>query len=317
MKVGIFLPLESSDARPDLVASFARRAEEAGFATLSLLDRLIWENYDPQIAMAFAAGATSRIGLQTSILIAPLHPTVLLAKQLVSLDNLADGRLTVGVGLGGHPRDYEAAGVDWHKRGRILDAQLEELHRLWDGDSPYCQPAVTAFDRFGPKPLRSGGPRLLVGGAVKSVERAARYADGFICGWAAGIEEGHIVAYSGMTNGGTIGPDRFVDKVSAVHKAWSDAGRTDRPYVVATAYFSLMGNEEMPQHYLGRFYRHDEGLYDAALRATASAPERIIEILKTYEADGADEVHLVPATREPAELDRLVPVLAAAGYLTT
>ena len=88
MKIGIGLPLVGEGIHPEIIADWARQAEQAGFDCVGILDRVVYENYDPLIALAFAAGATTRVRLVTSILMTPLRPTALLAKELASLDNL-------------------------------------------------------------------------------------------------------------------------------------------------------------------------------------------------------------------------------------
>jgi alkanesulfonate monooxygenase SsuD/methylene tetrahydromethanopterin reductase-like flavin-dependent oxidoreductase (luciferase family) len=113
------------------VRDWALRAEAAGFSTLGTIDRLVYANHEPLIALSYAAAVTERIGLLTSILIAPLRAnTALLAKQAASLDVLSGGRLTLGMAVGGRQDDYEVSGIDFHKRGAIFDRQLDEMRRL-------------------------------------------------------------------------------------------------------------------------------------------------------------------------------------------
>src|SRR5207247_518033 len=137
---------------PELVA-WAREAEQAGFSSLGTIDRLVYENYESLIALAAAAAVTERIGLVTSILLAPLRTnTALFAKQAASVDGLSGGRLVLGIAVGGREDDYEVSGADFSMRGRFFDRQLEELRRLWDGD------------QVGPDPASPGGPTVIVGG---------------------------------------------------------------------------------------------------------------------------------------------------------
>src|ERR687887_1705570 len=131
MKIGIGLPNTVPGAPGTLLVDWARRAEERGFVGLSTLDRVVYPSYDSLTTLAAAAGATTRIGLFTDILLAPVYPAVLLAKATASLDQLSGGRLTLGLAPGGRPDDYAAAGRDFGGRGRDFDAQLEVLHRAW------------------------------------------------------------------------------------------------------------------------------------------------------------------------------------------
>src|SRR5215210_4143021 len=195
MDIGIGLPNAVRGVDRCGIVDWARRAEQAGFASLGTLDRIAYPNHESLIALAAAAAVTERIRLATDILIAPLRAnTALLAKQTATLDQLSDGRLVLGLSPGGREDDYAVSGLDFHARGRTFDRQLEELERLWRGEGG-----------VGPAPARDGRPGLLVGGAVDAAfRRAARFADGW-------------------TAGGTP-PDQFGPAREKVREAWRAAG---------------------------------------------------------------------------------------------
>src|SRR3954466_7541108 len=151
MEIGIGLPATGPGVGRGGVLAWARRAEERGFSSLGTIDRLVYGNYEPLIALAAAAAVTERIRLATTVLLAPLRANgALLAKQAASVDALSGGRLTFGVAVGGREDDYEAGGVDFHRRGKAFEEMLEEWDRIWGGDD------------IGP----SGRPRLIIGGAA-------------------------------------------------------------------------------------------------------------------------------------------------------
>ena len=83
-------------SRNDMLIEWAKKADGGPFSSLGIIDRLVYDNYDPLIALAAAAGATHRIRLMTTILLAPLHRAAVLAKQVASLDALAAGRSRSG-----------------------------------------------------------------------------------------------------------------------------------------------------------------------------------------------------------------------------
>src|SRR5918992_2350027 len=126
MDIGIGLPNSVRGVDRAGIVEWARRAEDAGFASLGTIDRLVYPSYESLIALAAAAAVTDRIRLVTDILLAPLHRnTALLAKQAATLNSLSEGRLVLGMAPGARADDYEVSGVEMRVRGRIFDRQLE------------------------------------------------------------------------------------------------------------------------------------------------------------------------------------------------
>src|SRR5579862_4971267 len=124
MKIGLGIPANIPGVPGEQILAWASKADAGPFSTLGLIDRLVYPNYDVLMTLAAAAGATNRIRLTTSVLLAPLRNAAILAKQAASLDALSGGRLTLGLGIGGREDDYLAAGVPFHRRGKIFDEQL-------------------------------------------------------------------------------------------------------------------------------------------------------------------------------------------------
>src|SRR5439155_16444466 len=131
MKVGIGLPNPVPATPGHVLVDWARKAEERGFSSLATIDRIAYPSYESILALAAAAGATERIALLTNVLLGPTRNPVLLAKEAASLDQLAGGRFTLGIGVGARPDDYEAVGLDFHARGKRFDSDLELMHRVW------------------------------------------------------------------------------------------------------------------------------------------------------------------------------------------
>src|SRR4051794_14759944 len=134
LRIGIGLPNAVPGIPGAVITEWATRAERAGFASLATIDWIVYDSYDPLLALTAAAVVTERVELMTTVLIGPVRPRALLAKEAATLDRLSGGRLTLGIGLGGRDDDFAAAGVPTAGRGRRFDAQLDELRRIWEGE---------------------------------------------------------------------------------------------------------------------------------------------------------------------------------------
>src|SRR5512136_49322 len=175
MKIGIGLPATIPGASPALILDWARKADAGPFSSLGIVDRLVYTNYEPLITLAAAAAVTRRIGLMTTILLAPVRNAGILAKQGASLDALSGGRLTLGMAVGRREDDYRAAPASYHDRGRRFEEQLRLMKRIWSG-----QPLADDVGPVGPPPARQGGPEVLIGGySPDAISRVARWADGY------------------------------------------------------------------------------------------------------------------------------------------
>ena len=199
MDIGIGLPNPVPDTPGPLFIEWAQRAESRGFKALATIDRIVYPGHDSLTVLAAAAGATSRIGLLTNILLGPAYPPALLAKATASLASVSGGRFTLGLAAGGRADDFAVTGSDFTGRGRIFDDELELLRRAWKGEP------VAGADRAITPSLDSERVPILIGGTVrKSVERAVRFGDG----WAAGGAP----------------PEAVAPMAERVRAAWKEAG---------------------------------------------------------------------------------------------
>lgn len=157
------------------------------------LDRYRWGTFpfpkgspwlDPIVLLSVIAGATSRVRLATSVLIAPLRPPVLLATMAATLDQLSRGRLELGVGTGWQPEEYEALGLSYDHRAQLLDDAIAACRALW-GRSPvsFDSPTVSFADIWcDPKPVAPTGVPVLFGGPLtrRNLDRVVGLGDGWI-----------------------------------------------------------------------------------------------------------------------------------------
>lgn len=139
---------------------------------------------EPLTVLTWVAARTERLRLGTNILLAGLRPAVVLAKTAATLDVLSGGRLDLGVGVGWQREEYDAAGVDFARRGAVLDEALEVCHRLWtEAEVSHDGPALR-FEGIHqmPKPLQPGGVPIWVSGTVnpRVARRLARFGRGWI-----------------------------------------------------------------------------------------------------------------------------------------
>jgi probable F420-dependent oxidoreductase len=187
--LGFGLPVSGSWATPATMVRVARRAEELGYASLwtfqrvldpGLADAAYRSVLDPVVPLAYVAGHTERIGLGTATICAPFTAPALLAKTLTSLDVLAGGRLTAGIGIGWMREEYAAAGVPFERRGARMDEYLRCLRALWTDDPVEFAGEFYTVPRAHVAPRRTPPPVLLGGAAEPALRRAGRLADGWI-----------------------------------------------------------------------------------------------------------------------------------------
>ena len=280
MDVGIGLPATISGVQGGQVLEWARRAEARGFSTLGTIDRLVYGNYEPLIALAAAAAVTERIRLATTIMIAPFRANgALIAKQAATVHHLSGGRLVLGAAVGGREDDYTASRVDFHTRGKRFDRMLDEWRRVWAGED------FGTAGGIGPVPP-GGGPAVLIGGrADVAFERAARHA-----GWAMG--------------GGT--PEQFTEGAAKLRAAWQAAGRDGEPRTLALAYFALGDDAKAAaDRYLLDYYGF---LGDAAAMVAGSAATDAATVagyVEAFRQAGCDELVLFPCDPDPGQVDLL------------
>jgi probable F420-dependent oxidoreductase len=137
---------------------------------------------DPMIALAFAAAASSRIGVATGVLLLPEHNPVVVAKQAGSLDRLSGGRLTLGVGVGWSREEFDALAVPFEHRAARTAEYAAAMRTLWRDDIASFSGKFVGFNsiRVNPKPVRSRRIPIVVGGnSDAALRRAAAWGDGW------------------------------------------------------------------------------------------------------------------------------------------
>ncbi len=185
MKLGAVIRSMGPQSTPETIRGCARAAEEAGLDDVWIPDHVAippddaegsgGRYLDPLAVLAFLAAATTRIGLGTGVLVLPYRPPLPTAKWVATIQELAGGRLRLGVGVGWMRPEFRALGVDRAARGRITDETLTFLRDCFAGDEVVAngQPFL-----FLPRPPR---PPIYVGGAAPhALERALRFGEGWM-----------------------------------------------------------------------------------------------------------------------------------------
>lgn len=187
------------------------RVEELGYDSAWTSEHIFFyfPTFDALTALAAAAAITSRIRLGTAVLLLPLRPAALAAKEITSVDVISGGRLTVGIGVGGeYPKEFEAVGVPVNERGARANEAIRVLRKLWTEDNVTFDGRFTKLEgvTLQPKPLQRGGPPLWIAGRSRAaIQRAGRLGDGYL-------------PY-------LFSPDRYRDSLAQVRQAAEEADR--------------------------------------------------------------------------------------------
>ena len=174
---------------PQALIDYAVRMEELGFESVWVWDHILlgvdphFPIIDSLTLLTAVAARTSRIGIGTGVLILPLRNPLVLAKQIAAIDQLSGGRFIFGAASGWYKREFDAVGIPFEKRGKLMDENLEIMTRLWQEDMvtaeypPYNLRNAVMF----PKPAQRPRPLILIGGYVDRVlKRAGVASDGWL-----------------------------------------------------------------------------------------------------------------------------------------
>ena len=292
MEVGVCLPYMKQGLDRATLLGFARAVEAGPFASLSCGERITGPTVDLGLTMAAAAAVTSRVKIVPTLYVLPLHDAVKAAKEIATLDVLSGGRAAVTVGVGGRPNDYRAVSASFERRHVRMDEQVATLRRIWRGEPPF-----EGADPVGPAPVQAGGPPIYAGVmGPKATARAARWADGVYVWSGNGVksEIAHLLAQT--------------------DRAWEAAKRTAPPRRIGGFWYSLAAKDPLEKL---QSYVYDYVSYFGAAPARGMAslmnratPDAVRQSLDDLEAAGCDEVFLVPATAELAEVERAAEVVS-------
>lgn len=291
MKVGICLPYMKPGIDRKTILDWCRAIDQGPFYSLSCGERITGYTYEMRVILSAAAAVTERVRIVPSLYVLPMTNAVRAAKEIATLDVLSEGRVTVCVGVGGREDDYNAVGASFKNRFKRMDDQIATMKKIWAGE-----PFVEGGDEIGPRPYQDGGPPILAGSmGPKSINRVSKWADG-LYGFAMNGEQG-LSQY-------------FFDAADA---AWEASGRDTKPYKMGGFWYSMADNaEEHLKKYVYDYLKimGEDHARNTAETMTRFTPANIIEALDATEEAGAEEIFLVPATADIAEVDRIAEIIA-------
>ena len=283
MRVGVWMP----NAMPfGLERSFfldwVRLADDAGFDTLSTVDRPNYDMWDPLASLAAAAAVTEQIRLATTTLPLPNRNEVLVAKQAAVIDRLSGGRLSLGVSLGGRPDDYQVFGATLEHRVTRFRQQIASLRRVW----AEARHSDREHGVLGPPPIQDPGPPIWIGAfSERGRQRAVEVANGFIFG--------------GAARPSTIGL-----AVASMRPQVADRGKPDFSFN-ALAFIAIGGEREFAEA-VAHHQRYYPVLPVPVEQAIHHGPiGKIKDVVAEYAASGLDLLMLLPEVRSLRQLELL------------
>ncbi|MZD05285.1 TIGR03619 family F420-dependent LLM class oxidoreductase [Streptomyces sp. SID5785] len=271
-------PWEAAAGVEDLVA-VTLAAERGGFDYVACCDHVAIPHrladamsttwYDPVATLAYLAAATERVRLLSHVAIVGLRHPLVSAKQYATLDHLSGGRLVLGVGAGHVEEEFAALGVDFARRGAVLDESVDALRAaLGPEEFPSHKGELFAFEGLGqkPRPAQRRVPVWVGGSSAPAVRRAALKGDGW-------LPQGDP-------------RDRLPEKIATLRRLRAEAGIETPVTIGAIAEPLYVGT---PGWHVGR-------------RTLSGAPDALAESLRAYAAMGVDQIQVRFRSRGRAEL---------------
>jgi len=196
MQIGVTFPQTEIGADPAVIRDYAQAAEGMGYRHLVAFDHVLgadtthrpgWRGYthrqmfhEPFVLFGYLAALT-HLEFVPAVIILPQRQTALVAKQAAEVDVLTGGKLRLGIGVGWNPVEYEALGMNFQARGRVVEEQIEVMRLLWSQEVVSYKGQYHTITEAGlnPLPIRRSIPIWLGGSANVLLRRVARIGDGW------------------------------------------------------------------------------------------------------------------------------------------
>lgn len=319
MRLGLALRNFAPQDEPldfDGLVDYAQRAERLGFSSLWVWDHLFlgarnaFPFYESLSVLAALAARTSTVRLGTGVLVLPLRDPVTLAKVTATIDHISGGRFVLGTASGWYEREFDALGVPFRRRGRLVERNLELLKRLWtedvvDGSAPGLDGTPDRL-RFRnvvllPKPVQRPRPPIMLGGYADSVlRRAATLADGWL-----------TYLYT---------PTAFEESWAVVRRHAEAAGRDPATLRNVSQVPICVGDsaaeaERRVRAFIDRYMDvppWSKASPDSAIRGTVA---QCAEQIAAHAEAGVQELVLIPADYDPEQVEVIGHELIGKGVL--
>ncbi len=288
MRLGMTMPVMEPDLSAQVLRDWALAIDDGPFSSLCFGERMVFDNPDALTLLGAVAAWTTRVRLVTTVVVPQLHDPVMLGKALATGDVLSNGRLTVGLGVGGRVQDYEAVGADPSTQTmRELARRADVLKQVWRGEHG-----------VGPAPVQPGGPPLLVGTmGPKTMRSAAVWSDG-LAGVTMDCEPAGITAL-----------------YDVAREAFAEAGRA-APLLTTSTWFALDDGDGSAREQVRRHLLHYMNWLPVplveAIAQTAGFAGTLSELkafLERMQDLGTDEFHLIPTNSDVRQVEQVASLL--------
>jgi probable F420-dependent oxidoreductase len=319
VRFSLSLPLLRDLSSPDPFAetfALARIAEESGFdtATIGHHHFMPGNMADPLTFLTAVAARTERLRVGTGIFQLPIHNPIRVAEQVATIDQISGGRISLGVGLGWWPLEYEVHGSSFSDRGARMEEALEILRLVWSRENVSFDGRFWSFPELTvhPRPMQQPHPPLWVAGVADvAIDRAARLGDAWLCGPVQSITKAESM----------LGVYRDACARHATNPAW-----ILRRYAWIAPTRAEVEHDVLPEYVDGLMVHWRESVEDAEEKALFAridagenvtpaeiaddrllwgSPDDVIDQINRYvAATGADHVHAAFGAGLPGASDR-------------
>ena len=294
LRLGISLPQNFPEGRLDhaYLRNTVRQAETMGFEDGWLNEGILTPsfNLEPVTYLAYLVAMTERIRLGVAVIILNMRNPVQLAKALATVDQLSNGRLTLGVGLGGGTQNYAAFGVPAERRVARFEEALKVMKALWTEER-----ATLAGDYWRleaapmqPKPLQKPHIPVIFGGhSEPAMRRAVRLGDGWMAA-------------------GSNSTEQSIESLKQIRGYLKEARRDESGFMLSKRfYLAIDENEALARRKLSEALSYQYGGSDQSGVGLAATPNRAVEVLGKLREAGAQHVLIHPVYDYMKQMDAL------------